>query len=202
MAEMDELVARAKAGDQDALNRLMELFRDYIRRHLAHRWYPPRYDPVEEAEDLTQRTFMKLERALEGYSERGKFRAWLRRVAEYQHKMWVRRVIKVELDTLHTSAGADPTSAATLFPTGKNFLRQALPELSPGEREAWDLYAQGLSGPEIAARLGRKPNAINVRLKRARDRLSDLITSMYLGGSEDGRIGSGPAAGRVAPPQS
>ena len=166
-------VARAKDGDEEALNRLTQRFWPEIQSYLARLWYPARFDPEAEASDLTQKTFIKLPRVLEGYAENGRFPAWLRRVAKYEHQTKVRSLLSQQLDTMRTVAGEAPDE--TLFPTGKLELRGLVQELPEGERLAWELWAQGFSHDEIAAELGIKPGSSYTRISRAKDRLVGLL---------------------------
>ncbi len=173
--DVPELVARAKAGEHRAINQLTTLFWDEIKEGLERRWYPPRYDPSAEAEDLTQKTFIKLGEALEGYAESGRFRGWLHRVAFHMYKTRLRSVLRQGLETLHTSAGNVPSEQETLFPTGKQELRELVERLPHGEREAWTLYAAGYKHPEIAERLGIAHGASYARVSRAKDRLIAMV---------------------------
>src|SRR5689334_705271 len=72
--ELAPVVARAKAGDDAALD------------DLCRRCYSVVYDFLvylmpAEAEDLTQEVFANLGHRLRGYEETGRFTAWLRSVA-------------------------------------------------------------------------------------------------------------------------
>lgn len=72
----DALVARAKAGDADALSDLVERYYPDILRYCM--WHAPMRS---QAEDAAQETFLKAIRHLDAYVHRGKFRAFLYQIA-------------------------------------------------------------------------------------------------------------------------
>ncbi len=174
--DLPRLVAAAKRGDEEAVNELTRRFWSEIQGYLARLWYPPRYDAEAEASDLAQRTFIKLPRVLDGYTENGRFPAWLRRVAKFEYRTRLRSLLSQHLDTIHTMAGGDPAERdATLFATAKMELRGLVGELPEGERRAWALWAEGYSHDEIAAELGIAHGASYTRVSRAKDRLVRLL---------------------------
>lgn len=63
-------------------------------------------------------------------------------------------------------------------------VHRALAALRPQDRELIALWAwEDLGAPEIAIVLGITPNAVNIRLHRARRRLADLLAETDLGKS-------------------
>lgn len=70
------LIRRAKAGDMDALNVLLEPYWDPVFR-LAYRVT----GHAEDAEDLTQEAFMRVVQRLASYRGECAFRTWVYRVA-------------------------------------------------------------------------------------------------------------------------
>jgi RNA polymerase sigma-70 factor (ECF subfamily) len=166
--EVAALVARAKAGDREAVGELTSRFRPEVEHFLA------RLAPGA-SEDLAQKVFINLSRSLRGYEESDRFAAWLRTVAYNTFRTWSRSEIRRGLDTLHTNVGAVDSSTTSLFGTAKQVLRDLVPELPEGEREAWELYAKGLPPREIAAELGISASAAATRVSRAKDRLTALV---------------------------
>src|SRR5258706_10174820 len=80
-AKFDEteslLIARAKAGDVEAIGRLYERYAPQIRRYIAVRLGDP-----AQAEDICGDVFVKVLESLDRYEDRGwPFSAWLYRIA-------------------------------------------------------------------------------------------------------------------------
>lgn len=178
--DLPRVVAQAQAGQPEALDTLARHFWDDVHEFLTRQRYLARSDAAAEAADLTQQVFLKLPRVLDGYAEDGHFPAWLRRVAEFEHRTHLRSLIRKRLDTIHTVAGASPDDVpSTLFPTGKARLRALVQELSPAEQEAWNLWVAGLTHVEIAAELGIEKGASYTRVCRARDKLTRWLAASY-----------------------
>lgn len=74
----DELVKQAKAGNEQSAELLIKRYYASILRYC--RWHCPN---PETAEDLTQETFIRLFRHLDGYKGRGKFKAYLYTIANH-----------------------------------------------------------------------------------------------------------------------
>lgn len=74
--QLDDLIARARRMDADALETLVERYGRRVfglLRKLAA--------STEEAEDLTQETFLRMTRTIADYDHTGRFEAWLFRIA-------------------------------------------------------------------------------------------------------------------------
>jgi RNA polymerase sigma-70 factor (ECF subfamily) len=76
MQSIETRLARlAKTGDRGAFADLVELYKDKI-YHLGYRMLGNR----QEAEDVTQETFLRVYRSLERYDESMKFSTWIYRI--------------------------------------------------------------------------------------------------------------------------
>ena len=71
-----QLIAAAKSGDAAAFSALVEQHRAELQLH-AYRML----GSLEDAEDLTQETFLRAWRKRETYAQRASLRAWLYRIA-------------------------------------------------------------------------------------------------------------------------
>jgi RNA polymerase sigma-70 factor, ECF subfamily len=97
----EELVARAKGGDEDSFNQLIL------------RWERPIYALAyrvigreEDARDVCQDTFLRAFRALPGFKGEAKFSSWLYRIALNLCRDWIRRQRRAP--TVQMPEGADP----------------------------------------------------------------------------------------------
>ena len=101
----EELVDRAKGGDEDSFNQLIL------------RWERPIYALAyrvigreEDARDACQDTFLRAFRALPGFKGEAKFSSWLYRIALNLCRDWIRRQRRAP--TVQLPEGADPVEMA------------------------------------------------------------------------------------------
>ena len=172
------LVVEAQRGDDTAFEslytRYFEPIYAYLRVALKDR---------HEAEDHAQQVFVKALEALPKYKPRSNtpFRAWLFRIARnevisYQRKHNVIEVCSPEQIDRHREgqapeheyAGLSAFSDSDLF-----FLIQRLPEV---QRQVIALrYMVGLTAKEIAAVMGKSPQAVSQMQYRARCFLEERL---------------------------
>lgn len=134
----------------------------------------------QDAEDLTQETFMRVFRSLKKYQP-GAFRGWLHRITTNLFLDMVRHRSKIRMEALPEDyervPGTDMTpeqaySVSTLDPT----LQAALDELGPNYRVAVVLCdVVGMSYDEIAETLGVKMGTVRSRIHRGRTQLREYI---------------------------
>lgn len=159
-----ELVQRARAGDEAALNALFSRYEARLRRW-AHRRLPPQARGAADTQDLVQMALLRVFNRLEHFEPRhaGAFRdyVWttlwncIRDLAR-QHK---RRGPSEPLsDSAHVTDAPSPLEHAI----GAEMLdayEAAMERLDPDEREALIMRVElGLSHAEVAEALG-KPSA-------------------------------------------
>src|SRR5438093_1497423 len=96
LAVPDILVARARAGDLEALEALYRAFETPVynlaRRMLRH---------PEEAEDVLQETFLEVVKSIRSYRGEGPLWAWIRNIAASKALMRLRRAQLRELEALY-----------------------------------------------------------------------------------------------------
>lgn len=135
----------------------------------------------QDAEDLTQETFMRVFRSLKSYKP-GAFKGWLHRITTNLFLDMVRHRSAIRMEALNETAydrypGSDPTPDeayinSNLDPT----LERALFNLSPDYRVAVVLCdMEGLSYEEIAETLGVKMGTVRSRIHRGRKQLREYI---------------------------
>ncbi|GAB2457032.1 RNA polymerase sigma factor SigE [Xylanimonas ulmi] len=160
-------------------------------------WTPPTWDAIvrehsarvyrlayrltgnrQDAEDLTQETFLRVFRSLSGYTP-GTFEGWLHRITTNLFLDSVRRAKRVRMDAMGDDAGQFPDDDARGLPERgfehahlDNDVQAALDRLSPEFRAAVVLCdIEGLSYEEIAVTLGVKLGTVRSRIHRARAQL-------------------------------
>jgi RNA polymerase sigma-70 factor (ECF subfamily) len=126
------------------------------------------------AEDIAQESFLAAVRALDRFDRRRPFGPWLHRIVVNRAIDAARsRALRREV---HASAAAD-VAAAEAPPAGlSDVLTVALAELVPEQRAVVALrYLLEYTPGEIAALLELPRGTINSRLRRALDRLGELL---------------------------
>jgi RNA polymerase sigma-70 factor (ECF subfamily) len=189
------LLAQARAGDEAALGRLLELYRNYLRlvaRALIGQALRVRLD----ASDLVQETFLKAAREFSQFlgSTEPELTTWLRQILvrtlanqakhhrrqgrDYQRQ----ESLEAMLDRSSTAvqqALASPTESPSAHAVRREqavLLADALEKLPAHYREVFILRnLEHIPFDQIAARMGRSPGATRVLWKRAMDRLSQLL---------------------------
>lgn len=120
---------------------------------------------IEDAEDLTQQTFLTARRQVGSFKGHSSLRTWLHRVAFHEYTHWKRRQRKSEplspLLASHESGFAACLEAAELL--------DALHRLPAQLRETFLLHeVQELSLQEVANVLGKPVGTVKSRLFHAR----------------------------------
>lgn len=164
------LVARVKR-DRRAFAALYDRYLDPIYRYCYRR-----LGIREAAEDATSLIFTKAIDAIDGCRD-GAFRSWLFAIAHNVVADTYRSARPVE--TLDAAAHlCDPSPSPDELAIRDEEERQVLTLLlclSPEQRDVVELRLAGLTGPEIAAALGKRPNAVRIAQFRAYSRLRMLI---------------------------
>ncbi len=162
-------VARAQAGDRDAIAFLYARFADdiygYVRSIVRDH---------HEAEDVTQHVFAKLISVIGSYRERDvPFVAWMLRVARNVAIDHIRSQRLVPVEEVRTSDRAGEQNG----PARAKDIKEALATLPQAQREVLVLrHFAGLSPTEIAARTGRSEGSIHGLHHRGRRALwAELI---------------------------
>jgi RNA polymerase sigma-70 factor (ECF subfamily) len=159
-----DLVARARAGDPVAFERLFELYHAPVLNYL-HRMVGDR----ALAEDLTQDAFVKAYRALPNTRPDLAFKAWIYRIATNTAISHMRR--KKLVKWVPFLAGQEHASEERIdrAVSRKYDVEQTLEKLPQHYAAALLLrHYQGLSLAETADALGITENAAKLRLFRAR----------------------------------
>jgi RNA polymerase sigma-70 factor (ECF subfamily) len=177
------LLARSRAGDAGALDRLFARYLPSLRRWASGRL--PRWArDLAETQDLVQDTLLQVFRKIDGFEYRGEgaFQAYLRQAVMNRLRNEVRRANRrPEHSEVHEAledAGTSPDETVIGIETLEQY-EDALQRLTEAERGAIIARVElGLSYEELASALG-KPSAGAARMAVARAllRLSDEMKS-------------------------
>ncbi len=170
-----DLVARATRGDAGAFGDLYERYLDEIFRFIFYRVLDQ-----EEAEDLTERVFLKAWEALpRGPRPIANFRAWIYRVARNQvidrHRTRKAAVPLEEVATLRDGSPAPEAVAQAREESAE--LAAVLARLEPRYQQVLVCrFVNGLSHAETAQVLGLKENHVRVLQHRALQEVRGLLS--------------------------
>ena len=186
----DEWVSRAKAGDLSAFeslaNRHEQRVYSLALRMLRHE---------QDAEDVTQQTFLSALENLDGFRGEAAFATWLLRIATHAALKVIRK--RDGLETVSLEAATESTDGYETIPhpeyiadwsqspdelaarnETRGLIEEALAEVDGKHRIVFLLRdVEGLSVTETAAALGLSEANVKVRLLRARLQLRERLTS-------------------------
>ncbi len=169
------LVRRAQQGDAEAFGMLYERYVDEVYRFFYYRLYQK-----DEAEDLTEATFLKAWHGLKRLRPNPdlQLKAWLLRIAR---NLWIDRhrtkkeKAPLEAAATHPSPEPDP-ERALLASEEKAQLEQALAQLPERLRDVLIYrFIHGLSHRETAELMGIKEGHVRVLQHRALQRLREWL---------------------------
>jgi RNA polymerase sigma-70 factor (ECF subfamily) len=170
------LIARAKAGDPDAISGLYERYAPQIRRYIASRLGDPSL-----AEDICGDVFVKVLESLDRYEDRGwPFSAWLYRIA-YARTVDVlrqaRRRPSLPLDESLLGA-LEPPDEAVMARLSYHEISGIMEELTSDQRLVLRLrFGEDRSLAEIAQSLGRSVGSVKALQHRGLTRLAQVLAT-------------------------
>jgi RNA polymerase sigma-70 factor (ECF subfamily) len=172
-ARTTALALAAGAGDRDALTAFVRATQRDVFRFLYH------LCERNEAEDLTQETYLRALRALPRFAGRSCARTWLlsiaRRVAADQIRRTMTRPRTTAVEDWDTVVAVNPPHRRSGFDEGI-LLRELVAVLEPDRRDAFVLTQMlGLDYAATAEVCGCPIGTIRSRVARARE---DLIRAM------------------------
>jgi RNA polymerase sigma-70 factor, ECF subfamily len=174
-----EIVRRTLGGDRQAFEVVVRRHERAIYTHLIRM-----VGRVEDAEDLTQETFLLALRGLNGFDQRRPLRPWLFRIAANAAFSALRRRPPPTLSLDADEAFAGEVADRECEPADKRLEREelrarldrAIESLSAEEGAIFNLcYRERMSHQAIAAVLGRKAGAVTVALHRLRMKLRRMV---------------------------
>jgi RNA polymerase sigma-70 factor (ECF subfamily) len=187
-----ELVKRAKAGELPAFEQLVSRHERRVYA-LALRMLRQQQD----AEDITQQTFLDALEGLGGFREEASFSTWLLRIATYAALKIIRKRKGLDVISLEEATEPGGDQAGFSHPEfiadwresperlvehqeTRRLIEEALSELDEKHRIVFLLRdMQGLSVRETAEALGLTEVNVKVRLLRARLQLRERLTRSF-----------------------
>ena len=171
---LDEFVARAKDGDREAFSTLYRARLPAVARYVGAILRDP-----DQTEDVVAQTFVLAWTNLPRLRQVDRFDAWLFRIARNQARSELRQRPTAPLDEVPEPADESRfnSPAASLDTQSDSAaVRSALLKLSEDQREVLVLrFFWELSGPQIAAQLGKTEQAVWALQYRALKRMRALM---------------------------
>jgi len=169
LAVPDVLVARARAGDLDALEALYRAFETPVYTLALRILRSP-----EEAEDVLQETFLEVVKSIGHYRGEGHLWGWIRQIASSKALMRLRRNRVRHTEELDEEAIAAGTGTGTV--PERIDLERAFEQLSATSRAVvWLHDVEGYTHEEIAEQMGKTVSFSKSQLARAHARLRRLL---------------------------
>jgi RNA polymerase sigma-70 factor (ECF subfamily) len=147
----------------------------------------------QDAEDITQDTFITAFRKIKQYEQRSSFYTWLHRIAfnlaidlQRKQKRTTKKCVGDQLLETQESSESQATTpdAITIAKETGQLVQLAMSRLEPERRNIIALRdLQGLDYSDIAAMLDLPMGTVRSRLHRARLELKDIMESMGMGPS-------------------
>jgi RNA polymerase sigma-70 factor (ECF subfamily) len=161
-ADDGRLVARIRAGDQQAMSELYDRYAKVV--------YAVALRVLQEtsaAEDILQEIFLQLWRNPDAFdASRGSLAAWFAVISRHRAIDRLRkRRPEVDIETCLIAGGPDVSDEAERGLIVEK-VRSVLAEMSPDQRTALELaYFQGLTHTEIAEKTGEPLGTIKTRIR-------------------------------------
>jgi RNA polymerase sigma-70 factor (ECF subfamily) len=170
------LVASVLAGDTEAFAVLLGRYRDAYTRFAVRM-----LGNMEDADDALQLAFLRGYRHLASCKEPERFRAWLFQIVVNECRTFGtrrgRRELRVVRDDVELERAAGPDAPDVLL---REEIQRALRLLDVEQREAFVLkHVEELSYDEMAELTGAGISALKMRVKRACERLRELLEGVH-----------------------
>ena len=183
-----ELLARLRAGEQDAATELLRRYEPQVRRLIRVRLTDPQLRRVFDSADIFQSVFYDfLVKVIEGRydpQEPGQFIKLLRKMANNKiidkaSSPAHRRAAPDGAAQLHGLLGNEDTPSAAL--ALQEMLQKIAGLLTPEELRLAQLRAEGVSWPKVAAEVGGEAEALRKKLERALQRVRKRLAEDEVG---------------------
>jgi RNA polymerase sigma factor (sigma-70 family) len=179
-ARMQELLERARTGDEAATASLIGGMRERVLR-----WALVVTRDSDDAEDVAQQVSIKVHRALKSFEARSSFSTWLYTVVRNTSIEVMRKASRRNELSAGEETGALPAPTEDRLNEMENtriagIVRAFFSELPPRQRELIELVdSQGYKAVEAARMLGIEPETARVHLLRARRTLRSKMLESH-----------------------
>jgi len=182
LSELDlrAMVDRARLGDVAAFTEVVRALHNPV-----FRWALTFARDIDEADEITQDTFIRLHAKLDQYRGESAVEGWVylivRRVALQRHRKARRRrwLSESALPGLESVYNTDP-GARVDRERAAEYIRHFFRELPARQREVFDLVdLQGHDPVEVAEMIGIKPGTVRANLFKARASIRARILSQH-----------------------
>lgn len=170
-------IEQALNGDTKAYAVLIDQY-----KHMVYTMAAQIVKNKEDAEEVAQDVFLKAFKALNSYKGDAKFSTWLYKIAYYRSldylKKRQRRISTTAIDVSreYSISALDGEMDRMEVQEKQQMVKKAIQKLPEDDGVLITLhYYEELSLKEISEVMGHSPNALKVRLHRARKRLADLL---------------------------
>jgi RNA polymerase sigma-70 factor (ECF subfamily) len=132
---IEQTIARARAGDEEAFRELTDPYRRELQLH-AYRIV----GSTQDAEDLLQETLLAAWRGIEGFQERASLRSWLYRIATNRSLDALRASRRRPEDMLRLTEVPEPTRRAepVWLEPYPDVLFEGIPDEAPGPEARYE----------------------------------------------------------------
>ncbi len=186
--QLDKVIGRAKAGDPEAFAQLV--------RHLqanVFRWALAFAGDADDADELTQETFVQIHRKLDQFRGDSPLEGWVygitRSIALQRNRKTKRRNLLsvASLPGIDTVYNTDPGARVDRQRVA-DYIRHFFLELPPRQREVFDLVdLQGFDPVEVADLTGSKAATVRANLFKARAAIRAHLLAVHPAWSEVAR---------------
>jgi len=189
----EQLAQRCQAGCLESFEQLVRRYQSQIFNFLRHFTRNP-----QDAEDLTQETFIKAYRSLHHYTPSLAFAPWLFVIARRTAASHFRSADHFEELPLDSEAADENPATVLERRDEQKSLWKLVRKLKPKQAEAvWLRYAEGFSVAETARIMRTNQVHIKVLLHRARSNLFNMLNTQDMSAAKLTHI---PGADDSGPP--
>lgn len=174
--EVIHIIQRIREGDADAFRVLVRQYKEMVFA-LALKMCRN----TEDAEEITQDTFVKAFKGIQQFKGKSKFSTWLYQIGYFTAINHIRRkrIETTEIQEFSVAENSQNALDQLELADQKKLIHQALGYLKPDERAVITLfYLEEYSNEEIAQITKMSLANVKVKIHRSRKKLSDIMQTL------------------------